>query len=466
MLLTNKGRKDKDLINSLSTLIKTAQIHSLNNVAVKNAAKKLIDGLNTLLSGGSVTLELVGEFFHLNGSRIRYSTDSILNYNILVNEFKTRELGSVIFQDILKEDDIKIFLTALMSTDSSMPPFEVLSENFTGTKNISIGKLRKPGKSSGGELDRKKLVKKAYLNAVTLTKKMSDQASKGNKINLKKAKRVMEVIVDQIVEEEPTLIGMTTIKDHDEYTYFHCVNVSILSLALGQRLGLSKSALAELGIASLLHDIGKIEVPKEILNKPNVFTEEEWQVIHKHPTWGACGILKIQGIDTYSIIAAIAAFEHHLNHDLSGYPKLKNNIQLDFFSSIIAIADNYDAMTSARVYARVALTPDKALSVLLERRGTMVDPYLAKIFANMIGVYPIGSLLMLDTNELGLVFESNKDPDLNDRPRVYVVKDSKGNNTKYTVDLTEKDEQGNFKRSIIKTLDPNAYKINLVDYLF
>jgi HD-GYP domain-containing protein (c-di-GMP phosphodiesterase class II) len=463
MLSAHKGQEDKDLINSFSALLKTAQIHNLNNIAVINAAKKVIEILNVLLSGGSVTLDLVGEFFHLNGSRIRYSTDSILNYNILVNEFKTKELGSIIFNTTPREDDIKMLLTALLSTDSSKPPFEVLSENLQGTDNISIVKLRKP--EEGKELDRKKLVKKAYLNAVTLTRNISNKITKGEKINLKKAKRVMEVIVDNIVEEEPTLIGMTTIKDHDEYTYFHCVNVSILSLALGQRLGLSKSALGELGIASLLHDIGKIEVPLEVLNKPQAFTEEEWKIIHKHPSWGACDILKIKGIDTLSMIAAIAAFEHHLNHDLSGYPKLKNPIKLDFFSRIITIADNYDAMTSARVYARVPLSPDKALSVMIEKSDAVLDPYLVKVFANMIGVYPIGSLVMLDTNELGLVFESNKNPNFNNRPRVYIVKDSQGNNTKVTVDLMDKDEQGNFKRNIIKTLDPNVYKINLAEYL-
>jgi HD-GYP domain-containing protein (c-di-GMP phosphodiesterase class II) len=463
MLLTDKGREDKELINSMATVIKTVQIHSFDNVAVTNALKKLLNVLNTLLTEGTVNLDLIGEFFHLNGTRIRYSTDSMLNYNFLVNEFKMRQLGSVIFKDTLHEDDVRTFLKALITASSSNSPFEVLSEHLKENKKIDILRLRKP--KEGEELDRKKIVKKAYLNAVTLTKNISRQIASGEKINLKKAKRVMEVIVDQILEEEPTLIGMTTIKDYDEYTYFHSVNVSILSLALGQRLGLSKKVLTELGLAALFHDIGKIDVPKEILNKPTDFTEKDWEIIHKHPAWGVCNILKIKGVDPFSITAAITAFEHHLNYDLSGYPKIKNKIQLDLFSKIIAIADNYDAMTSSRVYARIPLSPEKALSVLLEKSGSVLDPYLVKIFVNMIGIYPIGTLVMLDTQELGLVFENNPNPDFYDRPRVYIVIDSKGNRTKQTVDLMERDENGNFKRNIVKTLDPNQYNISLAEFL-
>jgi HD-GYP domain-containing protein (c-di-GMP phosphodiesterase class II) len=463
MSSTQKGREDKDLINSLAALIKTSQIHSLNNVAVTNSTKKFFNVLTSFLSEEPVTLELVGDFLHLSGGRIRYSTDTIFNYNFLVNEFKSRELGSITFKDTIREDDMHILLTALTDSDSSRPPFEVLSEHLEGAESIHIIKLRTP--EEGDELDRKKMVKKAYLNAVTLTKSISNQLASGEKISIKKAKRVMEVIVDQIVEEEHTLVGMTTIKDYDEYTYFHSVNVSILSLALGQRLGLSKKTLTDLGLSALFHDMGKIEVPKEILNKTRDFSQEDWEIIHKHPTWGACQILKIKGINSFSMTAAITAFEHHLNHDLSGYPRIKNDMKLDFFSRIISVADNYDAMTSARVYARIPLSPDKALSVLLEKSANALDPYLVKIFVNMIGIFPIGSLVMLDTNELGLVFESNSNPNFHDRPRIYIVVDREGNKTKYTVDLTEKDEHGNFKKNITKTLDPNDFNINLAEYL-
>jgi HD-GYP domain-containing protein (c-di-GMP phosphodiesterase class II) len=275
----------------------------------------------------------------------------------------------------------------------------------------------------------------------------------------------METMVNHIIEDEPMLLGMTTIKDYDEYTYYHSVNVSILAIALGHRLGISKKSLAQLGLSALLHDLGKIEVPKEILNKSVEFTEDDWKVIMKHPAWGALGVLKIKGVDEMSMSAFISAFEHHLNYDLSGYPKLRHKMTPSFFSKIIAIADQYDAMTSSRVYSRVPIPPDKTLSIMVDRGGTQLDPHLLKVFINMVGIYPLGSLVMLDTKELAIVYESNTNPDFGDRPRVIILVDGKGERTKFIVDLMEKDEQGNFKRNVVKTLDPNQYKINLADYL-
>ncbi len=464
MPLTDKEKEPKDLINQLAVMIKTAQLHHTDNIAVINAIKKFSDILSPIVSEGEAALELVGEFFHLNGSRIRYSMEYVFNYDFLVREFRKNELGSITFTNVLHENEIKNLLAALISADHSDIPFETLQKAAENIKNISIGKLRKVVQESD-ELNRKKIIKRTYFNTVSLVKNISNKISMGEKTNLKKAKRLMEMIADQIVENESILIGMTTLKDYDEYTYYHSVNVCILSLSLGHRLGLSKKVLTELGLSAALHDIGKIEVPKEILNKPSNFSEEEWRIVRKHPIWGAWAILKIQGINPSSMNAAVSAFEHHLYYDLSGYPKIKGKIILDLFSKIITIADQYDAMTSSRVYSRIPQPPDKALSIMVERSGTQLDPYFLKIFINMIGIYPIGTLVMLDTNELGLVFESSTNTDFIDRPRVIVLVDSTGKNVKYTVDMMEKDDKGNFKRNIVKTLDPNQYKINLAEYL-
>ncbi|MBI4698163.1 MAG: HD domain-containing protein [Nitrospirae bacterium] len=464
MLIANKVKSDKELINALAAAIKTTQIHSLNNIAVINAANKLLEILNSLLKDGTVTLELTGEFFHLNGFRIRYSTDSIFSYNFLVKEFKARELGSITFKEALREADINSLLSGLMSTGFSTDnPFEKLSAALDSLENISVEKIRKLMEDT--DLNRKKIIKKTYLNAVTLTKTISNKLNGGEKISFKRTKRIIEVIVDQIVEDEPLLIGMTTVKDYDEYTYYHSVNVSIFSLSLGHRLGLTKKALSELGLSALLHDIGKTGVPLDVLNKSQEFTDEDWMIIKKHPIWGVYNILKIQGINASSMTAAISAFEHHLYYDLSGYPKLKTGMQQDLFSKIITIADRYDAMTSARVYARIPLPPDRALSMMLTKSGTELDPYLVKVFINMIGIYPIGTLVMLDSSELGLVFESNSNQDFNDRPRVLIIMDNTGTKRHNIVDLMEKNNDGNFKRTIIKTLDPNQYNINLAEYL-
>lgn len=464
MSSNDKQSKTRDLINCLAIAIKTSQIHHVNNISVTNAIKKLLSILGSLLSEDTITLELVGEFFHVDGSRIRYSMDHIFNYDFLIREFKKRNLGSIVFEDVIQENDIKVLLTSFISAGFSETPFETFLEELEQIQNINIGKLRSV-KDESTELDRKKIIKKSYFNTVVLTKGLTKKIGSGEKVSIKKAKRVMETMVNHIIEEEAMLIGMTTIKDYDEYTYFHSVNVSILSIALGYRLGLAKKALTELGLSALLHDIGKIEVPKEILNKSIDFTDEDWKIIMKHPFWGAHAILKMKGIDNFSMSAFISAFEHHLNYDLSGYPKLKSSFKLNLFSRIIAIADQYDAMTSSRVYSRIPVPPDKALSIIVDRGGTQLDPSLLKIFINMIGIYPLGSLVMLNTKELGIVFDSNSNPEFSDRPRLFILVSRGGKKTKKIVDLVEKDREGNFKRNIVRTLDPNQYKLNLAEYL-
>ncbi len=456
-------RSSQDIINQLSVILRNAQIHDPNNIAVITAIERFIALVNPLVeSERTIALELVGEFFYLDGVRIRYSLEYLLNFDFLIREFKNREIGSIIFKDKIIADDIKLFLKAFIAAGFSEDPYDKMSEIMSQSHRIEVDRLKKI--KEGDEVDVRKIIKKTYFNAVSYSKGVMNKIKSGEKVNVKKAKRIVETMVDQILEEEQLLLSMTAIKDYDEYTYHHSVNVSILSVALGQRMGLSKKVLTELGLAALFHDIGKIEVPHEVLNKPSNFNEEEWKLIRKHPIWGVRSVLKLRGFDPVTMRSAIVAFEHHLQHDLSGYPKVRHYKELDFFSRIVSIADQYDAMTSARVYSRIPMTPDKALSLMMERAETQLDPLLLKFFINMVGVFPIGSLVMLDTKELGLVYES--DVVFVDRPRVLIIVDSKGRRVRGpVVSLTEKDKYGRYLRSVTKTLDTNKYKINLAEYL-
>jgi HD-GYP domain-containing protein (c-di-GMP phosphodiesterase class II) len=453
----------QDIINQLSVILRNAQIHDPNNVAVVNAIEKFISLIDPLIEmERTVTLELIGEFFYLDGTRIRYSLEYLLNFDFLVREFKNREIGAMIFKEKVKSEDMKIFIKAFIAAGFSDEPYDKMSEIMEQTTRIGIDRLKKI--KEGEEVDVRKVIKKTYFNAVSYSKGVMNKIKLGEKVNVKKAKRIVETMVDQILEEEQLLISMTAIKDYDEYTYHHSVNVSVLSVALGQRIGLSKKVLTELGLAALFHDIGKIEVPYEVLNKPTNFTDDEWKLVRKHPVWGVRAILKLRGFDNTTIRSSIVAFEHHLNIDFSGYPKVRHYTELDFFSKIVSLADQYDAMTSARVYSRIPMSADKALSIMTERSGTQLDPLLLKFFVNMVGVYPIGTLVMLDSKELGLVYES--DVVFVDRPRVLIIVNNKGQKVRGPViTLSEKDEKGRYLRSILKTLDPNKYKINLAEYL-
>jgi HD-GYP domain-containing protein (c-di-GMP phosphodiesterase class II) len=458
-------RSGRDVINQIAVFVRTSQIHSLNNVAVLRAIDRFVATVNPIMerldSGEELVLELIGEFFYLNGSRVRYPMEYLFNFDFLVREFRKRGLGSIIFHGEVTSMDISKFIEVFISSSFAGEPFNLLSSGASEIDSISVGPLKKITEDGNGDI--RKIVKKTYFNAVSFSRGVISKIRSGEKVSLKKAKRVVESMVDMILGEEDLLLGMTAIKDYDEYTYHHSVNVSILSIALGQRLGMSRKALTELGLVALFHDIGKIEVPAEILNKPTNFSEGEWTIVKRHPFWGVRAILKLRGLDPTSIRTAIVAFEHHLNYNLMGYPAVSRRFEIDFYSKIVCLADQYDGMTSSRVYSRVPMPPDKALSVMAERTGSELDPLLFKFFINMIGVFPIGTLVLLDTRELGLVYGSNST--FHDRPRVMIIVDSSGERVKGdVVDLTERDAGGRFVRSIIKTLDPNKYRINLAEY--
>jgi HD-GYP domain-containing protein (c-di-GMP phosphodiesterase class II) len=467
--MSNKEELDlhknaKDLINQISIVVRTAQIHDANNVAISSSISRLVSMINGLLEKEDIiALELRGELFYINDYRIRYSLEYLLNFDFLVREFKKRATGKVTFRHQLRMDDIKLFTKAFITSPFSGDPFNAFQEKISGVQSIEIGRLQKVI-DSDESVDVRKMIKKTYFNAVSHTKTIMNKLKKGEKVNIKKAKRVMESMVDHILEEEQLLLGMTAIKDYDEYTYHHSVNVSILSISLGQRLGLSRKKLTELGMVALFHDTGKIDVPNEVLNKPTNFTDEEWNIMKKHPAWGLRSILKLKKLDELTIRSAIVSFEHHMNVDRSGYPQTRQAIELDFFSRIVSLADQYDAITSSRVYSRTPLAPDKALSIMMERSGTQLDPLLFKFFINMVGIYPIGTLVILDTRELGVVTQSNQI--FPARPRVLLIVDSRGRRTEgQMIDLTEKDENDRYTRSIKKTMDPNKYQINLAEFL-
>ena len=465
---SRKSSAGREAVSLLAVIIRTSQIHDPRNIAVCSAVEKFVAAVNGLmLEEGPQEMELVGEYFYLNGDRVRFTTEHLLNFDFLRREFRRRRLGSIKFLCELRTEDVQAFLGAFISSQFSAGPFEDLQAKTGMLGCIRVGAPRKIAEGEGGEGggpdEIRRAVKHTYYNAVSFTIGAMNRIRDGERISMRRAKRVVEGMVDALLEKEELLLGMTVIKDYDEYTFHHSVNVSILSVALGQRLGMEKKTLMELGLVALFHDIGKTVIPNEILNKPGAFNEEDWKLMVHHPLFGVKIIFNMKGLDYSSVRAAIAAYEHHIHPDGSGYPGKKRLPDLDLFSRIVAIADQYDAMTSSRVYARTPLSPDAALALMVKRAGPQLDPLLMKFFVNLAGVYPIGTLVMLDTGELAVVTGTNTAERL--RPRVTIISDANGNRTApAAADLAQKGEDGGYPRSILRTVDHNKYGINLAQY--
>ena len=237
---------------------------------------------------------------------------------------------------------------------------------------------------------------------------------------------------------------------------------------MGKRLGLSKLQLYDLGMSAFLHDVGKARIPKEVLNKTDKLTQDEWLAMQLHPTLGAIALSGFRGYGDIPYRPMIVAYEHHMGTNLKGYPKSLRPRELSVFSKIITVADVFDAATSHRVYrVREPLKPNEILQELLddhERLG--IDLALVKALINLLGIYPVGTCVILDTYEVAIVHGVNPDPAQIHRPLIRIIYTADGNRAtdEHVVDLAETAADGSFKRTIIKITDPEKYQVNPGDY--
>src|SRR4029077_10132341 len=200
--------------------------------------------------------------------------------------------------------------------------------------------------------------------------------------------------------DEYSLVGLTAIKGHDEYTYAHCVNVGILSVAMGPLLGITRAARRDLGVAALLHDIGKLTIPGDVLRKPGRMNEDEWGLMRRHPVEGLKMVSRVPGLSSLTVDMLSVTLQHHRTCDGGGYPRSTRTGSPSVAARIVAVADCFDAMTAHREYRRRPFTGYEALHVLLGPDRARYDPAALWALVKTVGLYPAGTLLVTDTGVL------------------------------------------------------------------
>ncbi|UCB52352.1 MAG: HD-GYP domain-containing protein [Candidatus Zixiibacteriota bacterium] len=464
--------KGKSLVSQLCATIRTAQIYDRSNSVYVRQAESLLGLIQGLLEGtGEFLLKSKEGYLFLNDTRLRFSFDGYVAGKFIVEMFRKLQFECIFFSPPLIREELDEFVFILAHADAEgEDPFENLQKRVASS-NIEHLRVEKfaPGSDLGDESEpegQKKQAKKRFFKTLLVAQETMESAKSKRSINTVKSKRAIQFLIDQLIKDEGKLMSLTAIKSFDEYTFAHSVNVCILSVALGTRLGLSKGELSELGFAALFHDVGKVRLPIELLNKPGELTEEEWVEVKKHPIFGVKALLSRRSIDRFCTRAMVVSFEHHLKLDHTGYPETSAQRDLDLFSRIVTIVDVYDSMTSGRVYARTPLTPDEALRRMLQKQGKSFDAALLKVFINMLGIYPVGSVVILDTGEIGVVMEAN--PAELSCPEVAIIADRFGKREKVeTVDLTKLDEKtGKHTRTILRTIDPHGYKLEVARYIY
>jgi len=301
-----------------------------------------------------------------------------------------------------------------------------------------------------------------YNNARNASRKVFQEARLGRVPSTGEVKGTVQGMVDGVLKSRHSLLALTMIKSYDEYLFNHSVNVGILSIALGRHVGHRGEALYDLGVGAFLHDLGKVSWPDAIYNKPRDLSEEEWRIVKSHPDEGLKLIARMLGISPVSIRPVL---EHHMRHDRTGYPLPAPNYQIHPFGMIVQICDAYDAITTTRPY-QAAMEPTRAIARMKELAGTVFDPPVLEKFIEMLGIYPAGTVVRLDTGELALVLRPNREDSA--RPVVRILRDSAGNDVpeKREVDLLEKDPAtGAYRRSILVAVDPASKGIDVSQWL-
>jgi HD-GYP domain-containing protein (c-di-GMP phosphodiesterase class II) len=461
----------EEIFIRFSSAWKTAQIYEPNNLTFIKQVEPLFTLIQNILN---TQVKAVFHFrdntLFFNTIRIKFDFFSYQNFKFLADEFRKKGIGTIGFKPGLDMSELKQFVCFLANAEAKKENnFEDLEARIknNGLIHIILEKVQDFGISEGMAPEQiRQAAKKVYGKSISHLRGVFEGEGKGKRVGLKKTRRLIQSIVDLIMQDESFMIGLTNVQNYDEYTLNHSTNVTILAICFGKGLGLEKKELGDLGISSFFHDIGKLEIPKEILEKKGKLDEEERALIEKHPLHGAGKLVLLKELSFLPIRALYVALEHHVWKDLQGYPKSWKRDTVDLYSKMVKICDVFDAVTTKRPYRDHAFTRDQALNLMLETIGTEFDPILLKIFSNMVGVYPIGTLVALDTDELGIVMETNSETAFMLRPKVKLITDDMGNRIDgEIVDLTEMDPHTKkYKRSIIKSLDPHKYDIKVGDY--
>jgi HD-GYP domain-containing protein (c-di-GMP phosphodiesterase class II) len=466
-------REGRALVVALHGATRVMKLYPAEHQAVQKALTELVHVAREIREHESeFDFRAQGEFLFINGTRLRLDLTNYASFGHVLSMFRAAGVGAVRITGDTTPRDWLVLLTLLAEIQGETPEdrFAEIRERLVRADAIAF--VIEPATDAvadegPGRGEIQAVAKRVYSQSVAITKDVINSVRMGRAPSIRKLKRAVQGIVDQVLNEETTMLGITTLREYDEYTYTHSVNVCIFSVALGKRLGMTKLQLYELGMAALLHDIGKSRVPAELIRKDGGLEDRDWRKIMAHPWLGVLALFQLPGHHELPYRAMTVAHEHHMKCNLSGYPRPIRPRALGITSRIVAVADSYDAATSRRAYQTVPYPPSAVLQEIRDNPARGMDPVVVKAFINLLGIYPVGTVVVLDTFELAIVESANTDPAHLSRPSVLVVSDERGQllSPPYRVDLAARTADGQFARTIIKTTDPDRYGIRVSDYL-
>ncbi len=425
MTTTPRAQLADELLRRFAASLRSAQLYSkshpiiVRNMAALSAAVQLLHALEP-----TIVIGIVGEEIIVDDTPISKAE----NLGSVSRRLKQIGVERVTIDRGVTAEEIATFVEAVTTLeprpDGEPAPFPTLP-------HIRVGRVTIQQKVEGS-VDMAAF-KRLYTGAVSVAESVWESARTEGRPDATVARTMVDGLAQAVSQNRTALLALTTLKHYDNYTFTHMVNVSILTMGQARALGIDGPLLREFGLAALMHDIGKVRTPLEVLNKPDKLTDAEFAIMKRHTVDGAEILRTTPDIPA---LVPVVAFEHHLRIDGTGYPATVKRPALNVGTMLCSIADVYDAMRSQRKYQQ-SFPSDRVLEVLKRNDGQQFDQHLVRRFAQLVGIYPAGNAVRLDTGELAVVVKIYA-PDPH-RPQVRVIVDRMGGRLEvpYDVNLWE-----------------------------
>ena len=456
--LTSRVALYEDLLRRIAAGVRAAQLYAADHPLVARNMAALVNGLSTLhQQQASITIGIVGSELVVADTPMHKVSATMTE---LIKKLKDNKVERISFERGVTQDE----LVALMQNLSRLGAKADIDKDLS-TAHVRVGRLKsdEENKKDGIASDIA-AIRQMYSNAVASAEIAWQSAETEGIPDAPAALETVEGLADAVTQNRTALMALTAMRNYDNYTFTHMVNVSILTMAQARAIGIDGKLLREFGMSALMHDIGKVRTPKAILNKPDKLTDDEFVIMRKHVVDGAEILRRTPEMP---ILAPVVAFEHHLRLDGSGYPFTVKRDSLNLGSMLCAIADVYDAMRSQRTYQQ-AYPTDRILAVLKRNEGAQMDQNLVRRFVQLLGIYPPGNLVKLSTNEVAVVLRVHA-PDPH-RPRVRILFGPDGARLDLPFERNLWEPQtdrgdGTALENVLSPVDPNDYNLDPLTFL-
>ena len=442
-----------ELLRRFASGVRAAQLYATDHPLIGRNVEGLLAVLKPLHTlQASIALGIVGSHFVVSDTPMSKAS---LGMSELIKRLRDNKIERISFERGIAAEETAAFIHAVAALGKN-----AAADAAWSFPHIRVGRIVTEDRPSDGISGDIAAIRQLYSKAVTAAEATWESAATEGQPDLPGALQAVEGLADAVTQNRTALVALTAMRNYDNYTFTHMVNVSILTMGQARALGIEGRLLREFGLSALMHDIGKVRTPKEVLNKPDKLTEAEFEIMRRHTVDGAEILRRTPEMP---ILAPVVAFEHHLRMDGTGYPFGAKRAQLNLGTMMCGIADVYDAMRSQRSYQQ-AFPTDRILAVLKRNDGTQFDQNLVRRFVQLLGVYPPGNMVRLSSGEIAVVTQVHA-PDPH-RPRVRVLINAEGARLElpYDRNLWEAGPTGE-QASIAAPVEPAVYGIDPLTYL-